>query len=205
MATQQAGQGQVLTEVLAPDVRPWRWTTGEFQQLGEEGRFAGRRVMLIEGEILEREMTSNPDHFTAVELAQAELRASFGVGFVVRAQGPFDIGRSTDPEPDLAVVRGGPRDFAQAHPTQAVLIVEVSSATLRYDQNEKSSLYASVAVPEYAILNIRARQIEVRREPVQDAAQRFGWRYSSLQVLAPEERWAPLHAINSVLVRDLLP
>lgn len=197
---------QAVTEEAAEaTVRPWRWTTEEFQQLGEEGRFEGRRVMLIEGEILERDMTSNPDHFTAVELAQEELRQSFGAGFVVRAQGPFDIGRATDPEPDIAVVRGGVRDFARVHPTQAAMVLEVSSATLRYDRSEKASLYASAQVPEYVLVNIAERTLEVRREPVQDAAQRFGWRYSSLQVLDAGAEFTPLYASSPVRVLNLLP
>ena len=197
----------VQTETIpeAARVRPWRWTTREFQQLGEEGRFEGRRVMLIEGEILERTRTSNPDHFTAVELAQEALRVSFGAGFLVRAQGPFNIGRTTDPEPDIAVVRGSVRDFAHAHPTEAVLVLEVSNATLRYDRSEKASLYASVQVPEYVLINIAERTLEVRREPIQDAAQRFGWRYRELQVLAAEAQWTPLHATEPVRVLDLLP
>ena len=193
---------------VAPDaapVRSWRWTTAEFQQLGEEGRFEGRRVMLIEGEILERTMTSNADHFTAVVLAQQALATSFGAGFVVRAQGPFNIGRTTDPEPDIAVVRGSVRDFARSHPTEAILVLEVSSATLRYDRGDKASLYASAQVPEYVLINIAERTLEVRREPIQDLTQRFGWRYSGLQVLAADAQWTPLHASQPVRVLDLLP
>lgn len=47
-----------------------------------------------------------------------------------------------------AVLTGRREDYSD-HPTTAVLIVEVSDITLRYDRGHKASLYACVGIEEY--------------------------------------------------------
>ncbi|MEM1186850.1 MAG: hypothetical protein AAGI53_17840, partial [Planctomycetota bacterium] len=46
--------------------RPKRWTREEYHRLGEQGFFDGRRVELINGEILEVSPQSH-DHFWSIE------------------------------------------------------------------------------------------------------------------------------------------
>ena len=43
----------------------------------------------------------------------------------------------SEPEPDVAVVRGGIRDYRDARPTAALLVVEVSDDSLRRDRTTK--------------------------------------------------------------------
>jgi len=44
---------------------------------------------------------------------------------------------------DVAVVTGTIRDYAKAHPTTALLVVEVAESSLAYHRSIKASLYAS--------------------------------------------------------------
>jgi len=37
----------------------------------------------------------------------------------------------SEPEPDVCVVRGSPRDYVESHPTRPALVVEVAQAGLR--------------------------------------------------------------------------
>ena len=181
-----------------------RWTTEEFQTLGDMGVFEGRHVELLEGEIYE--MTSGTPHFTAVMKCVRALERAFDDGFHARPQGPLNIGKNTDPEPDVAVVVGAIEDYAAQHPTTAVLVVEVSDATLRHDQTKKSSLYARAQIQELWILNLKARKLEVHRAPFEDANALHGWSYSDIRVLEATESIAPLSALQSpVNVVDLLP
>lgn len=181
-----------------------RWTTEQFQQLGDMGVFEGRHVELLEGEIYE--MTSGTPHFTAVMKCVRALERTFGDGFHARPQGPLNIGRTTDPEPDVAVVTGEIEDYAQQHPTTAVLVVEVSDATLKHDQTRKASLYARAQLPELWILNLKARQLETYRAPQKDDSSLYGWSYSLVQTWEAAESVAPLSAAHSlVAVADLLP
>ena len=99
----------------------------------------GERAELIDGEVLA--MTPQGSlHATAVVLVEEALRAAFAAGYVIRVQMPLALDPSSEPEPDVAVVRGSPRDYRDAHPTSALLVVEVANATLGYDRDQKGSL-----------------------------------------------------------------
>jgi Uma2 family endonuclease len=92
----------------------------------------------------------------------------------VRIQLPLALSEYDEPFPDLAVVSGSPRDYLAQHPTSALLVVEVSEASLKTDREVKGSLYASAGIPEYWILNLRERVLEVYREPTADARAVYG-------------------------------
>jgi Uma2 family endonuclease len=74
-------------------------------------------------------------------------------------------------------------DYERAHPSQALLIVEVASSSLAQDRLTKSRIYAAAGVPEYWIVNLRDDALEVHRHPDASAA-----RYAEEQVLRRGER-----------------
>lgn len=73
----------------------------------------------------------------------------------------------SEPEPDLSVVRGSPRDYFLHHPRpeDVTLVVEVSDTTLVQDRNIKRRLYAAAAIPVYWLVNLPDNQIEVYTHP----------------------------------------
>ncbi len=182
------------------------WTVEEFERLFEAGFFApDAKLELIEGEVWEK-MTQKTPHATAVTLAQYLLTSVFEVGFVVRIQLPIILGETSKPEPDIAVCSGSVRDYSQNHPTTAVLVVEISDATLIPDQQTKAPLYARAGIAEYWIVNLIERVLEVRRGPVAMPAQALGFGYRTKTVLQSGETISPLGAPDSVVrVEDLLP
>src|SRR5262245_13395555 len=105
-----------------------RWTVTEYHRLATQGAFAGRRTFLIEGEIYEM-APGDPPHATSTTTTADAVRAAFGPSYYVRVQLPLVLGLSTDPEPDVAVVAGVPRDHRDVHPNSAALVVEVSDST----------------------------------------------------------------------------
>src|SRR5205807_2759297 len=114
--------------------------------------------------------------------------------------------QTTEPEPDVSVVSGSSADYVQAHPTTAVLIVEVSDSTLRYDRGRKASLYARAGIADYWIVNLVDRRIEVYRDPVPDPTQHYGYRYSSQSVIVPPGTVTPLALPQAAIpAADLLP
>jgi Uma2 family endonuclease len=176
-----------------------RWRRDEYERMIENGLFApGERVELIDGEILKL----NPQgsfHATAVRLVEDALRLLFGVGFDVRAQLPVALGTHSEPEPDVAVVPGSPRDYREKHPSTAVLIVEVADATLEYDRVRKGSIYARAGITDYWLINLVERSVEVYRDPDQ-GSYRFSMRF------LPGDSISPLAAPNArIAVADLLP
>ncbi|WP_161542414.1 Uma2 family endonuclease [Rhodothermus marinus] len=167
-------------------VQTYRWTREAFEKLAEVGLIdPDARLELIDGEILQKMSPQSARHFTAVLKTEEALRTIFGPGYVVRVQGPLALGPYSEPEPDVAVVEGTIDDYVEAHPSTAVLVVEVADASLQFDRTRKAALYARAGIPEYWIVNLLDGVLEVHRRPEGDA-------YQQRMVLAPHEQIVPL-------------
>ena len=185
--------------------RPRRWTRGEFHRLAEQGLFAGRRVELVEGEVLEMTPQTNR-HMIAVDKVREALHEAFGAECWVFTQGPLALAEDREPEPDVAVVPGRRRDYLDRdNPSSALLVVEVSHRTLKYDRETKASMYAAAGIEDYWVVNLIDRRLEVFRRPIEDEGQRFGWGYGEMRILKSDERVKPLRGAGAVRVADLLP
>ncbi|HEY1065232.1 MAG TPA: Uma2 family endonuclease [Pirellulales bacterium] len=185
--------------------RPKRWTTDEYLRLAELGVFEGQKVELIAGEIVQHMSPQGEPHSATILLVSRFLYRAFGTDCCIRTQMPLSLAAGGMPEPDLAVVAGDPRDYTTA-PTTALLAVEVSDSSLPYDRGAKASLYAAGGVADYWIVDLRNRRIEVRRNPLPDAGELFGFLYGTLITVAPGQTLAPLAAPNfAVDPAELLP
>jgi Uma2 family endonuclease len=183
----------------------WRWSKGDYYRLGKLGFFEGERVELLEGLVMVLSPQTAP-HWTAVDRAKAILERVFTAGYHVRMHGPLDLGQTTEPEPDVCVVTGSREHYALAHPTTAVLIVEVSDARVSYDRRRKGSLYARAGIADYWLVNLVRRRVEVYRDPIPDASLVYGFRYSSRTDRLPPAVLNPLALPQAaVAVADLLP
>jgi Uma2 family endonuclease len=99
------------------------------------------------------------------------------------------------------MLRGDIRQYATRHPApeDVLLVVEVSDATLGFDRSRKARIYAESGIPEYWILNLIDRYLEVHREPQNGA-------YQSITVFPEAGTVSPLAApAAAVAVGDLLP
>lgn len=185
--------------------RARRWNYSEFMRLADLGFFRRQRAELIGGRIVEVAPQHNL-HSIAIGLAERAAGAPFGAAFWVRPQLPLHMGKWSGPEPDIAVVPGEPRDYvATGHPKSALLIIEVSDTTLRYDRRTKAGLYARHGVADYWIINLIDRHIEVHRDPIRDPSHLFRHRYASIVVFKPGEIIQPLSAQRGITADDLLP
>lgn len=93
----------------------------------------------------------------------------------------------------MAVVRGDLRAYTAAHPADPVLVVEIALSSLALDREHKASLYARAGRPEYWILNLMERVLEVYRDPVPSQNASYGWDYlvSRTRTDAPLEHVKP--------------
>lgn len=182
------------------------WTRADYDRLITEGAFDhGEPVELLAGKLIARE-PQGTYHFTTIALAAHALERAFGPEWTVRQQAPLALDDDSEPEPDLAVVRGEPIDFLESHPARPALVVEVAETSLKLDRDLKGALYARGGLPEYWIINVRARCLEVHRAPGPDPTRSLGWRYHDIAVLVAGERVTPLALGNqSIAVADLLP
>jgi len=188
------------------DYQTRRFKRAEYDRLIELGVFQpGDPIELIGGELMVAE-PQGAAHYTAIIKTARALEAAFGPGWHVRTQGPIGLDDDSEPEPDVAIVPGGPDDYSRAHPSRAALTVEVAESSLAVDRYRKGSLYARAGLTDYWILNLVDRVLEVYREPAPDAAAPFGWRYARREVLDVTARVAPLAAPSAAIrVADLLP
>jgi Uma2 family endonuclease len=190
----------------APHVLTRPWTRAEYDRLIEIGFLdEDEPIELLGGQLVVREPHRSP-HATGVRLADEALRRVFGPGWDVRPGLPVALDEESEPEPDVCVVRGGPRTYRDAHPSRPVLIVEVALGSLAVDRHIKGSLYARAGIRDYWIVNLPERQVELHRRPVADAAATYCWRYVDVTVLYMQDFVAPLAAPTArIAVADLLP
>ena len=189
-----------------PAIGTRKWTRLEYDRLVEAEILGPEdRIELLGGHMIVKEPQYSP-HATAIQLVQRTLDRAFGPGWSVRPQLPIALAEDSEPEPDVCVVRGDPRDYRDAHPERPVLIVEVSLSRLGFDREHKGSLYARAGITDYWIVNLADRRVEIYREPMADGAASFGWRYGRSITLGPDERISPLAApAAEIAVADLLP
>jgi Uma2 family endonuclease len=170
------------------------WTRAEYDRLIDLGLLdEDEPVELLGGRLVVREPQQSP-HATSTQLVAEALRQAFGRGYHVRCQLPIALDEESEPEPDVSVVSGDPRDYRDHHPARAVLVVEVSARSLAVDRRVKGSLYARAGIEDYWIVNVAARSLEVNRRPGEDRSVPYGWRYRDVRALGEGEGIAPLAA-----------
>lgn len=132
--------------------------------LGEDDR-----VELLEGVLVDMSPQS-AGHAFVIQTLNLALARALPRGFVVRPQLPLTLASGeSEPEPDLAVVRATDATSSERHPATALLVVEVAAESLAKDQTVKARLYARAGIPEYWIVDVAARAVEVRRDPDAEA------------------------------------
>ena len=122
-------------------------------------------VELLEGWLVPK-MVKNPPHSTATHLTTKALEQILPSGWHVRSQEPITLGDS-EPEPDVAIVRGDPAQYERSHPgpQDVALVVEVADASLDRDRSIKKRVYARAGIPVYWVVNLQERRIEVYTAP----------------------------------------
>ncbi len=192
----ELANGEILERGLPrPLHRAEYYALAELGILGHE-----ERTELIYGRVIKRMSPIGRPHSIVVSKTAAALADAFGAGWTVEQQLPIQLSDGMEPQPDVAVFSGVSDDYPDVpSASDAVLLVEVSQATLRYDRGTKARLYAAAGVPEYWLLNLSKRTLEVRRQPESGV-------YRTLEVYDENGAIAPVSAPNApVRVADLLP
>jgi Uma2 family endonuclease len=158
------------------------------------------RVELIRGEIIEK-MPTGLFHAAVVRLLIRLLAEPLRCRTCYLSQSSLRLADSM-PEPDFALLKSRADDYSfppgpTAH--DVLLLAEVSESTLANDQNSKLKLYAENSIPEYWIVNLIDRQLEVYRQPGPTG-------YAEVRVLRDADTVSPLAFSELTLaVRELFP
>ena len=180
---------------------PRLFSRQDYYRLAEHGILApDERTELVYGLIIKRVPPMGRPHSIAVGKTAATLTTALGDGHAVERQAAIQLGSRSEPLPDVVVLPGMSDDYPDVPlASDILLLVEVSDTTLRYDRGTKATMYAADRIPDYWLVNLRTRTLEVRRQPESGE-------YLSLDVYAEGEAVAPLAAPDvPVRVADLLP
>lgn len=172
-------------KLVRDTVQRHRFTLEQFHRLGELGFLDDdNRYELIEGEIYKMPPIG-PEHGGTFEIARRRIeKLEDPEVYHARVQNALRLGNS-EPIPDIAIVSGKPEEYLQQHPTTALLVIEIADTSLSHDRGRKLRLYAKHNIPEYWIINLKERVLEVYREPVRS-------RYQSKQILGLDDTVRPL-------------
>ena len=143
-----------------------RFTVDEYHRMIEVGILEeDDPVELLEGLILYK-LTRTPPHDVAVALAGKILGRLLPDGWHVRQQSAITTDDS-EPEPDIAVVRGDERSYSNRHPGPAdvAVVIEVADTSLARDRLDKLRLYARAGISVHWIVNLIDGWIEVYANP----------------------------------------
>ena len=178
-----------------------KWTVKEYQKLGEMGFFhPEERVELLSGNIItiSAKGTANT---SATRRTANLLRDILGNQVDVYYKSPIALDNNSEPEPDIAIVRIDPFDYATHHPTpsEVYLIIEVADSSLTFDREIKAKAYARSGIADYWVLNVNDRQIHVFREPAENG-------YQSELILGENGSISPLQfpTVN-IAIGEMLP
>jgi Putative restriction endonuclease len=144
----------------------WPLTVAQYHQMIASGILTSDDpVELLSGWLIQK-MTKNPPHRIATRLVREALETLIPTDWYVETQEPITLSDS-EPEPDVAIIRGNTRDYQDCHPgpENIALIVEVADSTLDRDRTLKQTIYARAGIATYWIVNLVDRQLEVYTKP----------------------------------------
>lgn len=157
---------------------PYRWTVDLYHQAIAAGIFEGQPIELLAGELIEMSPEGIP-HAGLSSDAADYLRECLGNRAKVREAKPITLPNDSEPEPDIAIVKPLTGVYkTERHPQVADIfwVIEYANTSLEKDLQVKHKIYAQAMIPEYWVINLRARELIMFRDPV-------GGTYQSTQSL----------------------
>jgi len=181
-------------------------TVGQYHAMIRAGELeSGSPIELLEGWLVTK-MIKNPPHSASTAKTRRCLNGLLPVGWSVDSQEPVTTPDS-EPEPDVAVIRGLREDYVERHPgpLDVGLVVEVADSSLDRDRGWKKRIYAAAGIPVYWIVNLVDRQIEVFTRPSGPSDRPD---YGTCQIYLPGNEVPVVldaNELGRIAVHDLLP
>ena len=143
-----------------------RFSVASYQRMIASGALTSEdKVELLENYVVLK-MPHNPPHDSTIQRMLRPLLKSLPRGWDLRVQSAITLSNS-EPEPDFAVVRGSSAEYESHHPFAADVgrVIEVADTSLARDRHDKGRIYANASIPNYWVVNLLDRRIEVYSQP----------------------------------------
>jgi Uma2 family endonuclease len=188
-----------------PDRGLYQFTVEQYERIVELGLLTEEdKVELLDG-FLVKKMTRHEPHSFACTVAREAIARLMPAGWYLRVEQPVRIPDRDEPEPDLAIVTGSPRDHLRLgrppEPGEVSFVLEVADSTLVGDRTVKLRAYARARISVYWLVNLVDRQVEIYTGPESE-------RYGNIQIIGPDQAATVVvdgSAVGQVVVADLLP
>jgi Uma2 family endonuclease len=134
-----------------------RFSLEQYYELGALG-LLDRPTELLEGIITDMEPIG-PYHANVGDHLSQIFQQKAADRYRVRVQYPINLGRLSQPQPDLVLYRPGL--WRGQHPGAAdiSLIIEISESSVAFDLGEKLALHKAAAIREYWVVDLKAKQV----------------------------------------------
>ena len=162
-------EGTIIRKHAAPPA-PRLFNVDEYYAMAEAGILGeDDRVELIEGEIVVMSPIGSRHAGCLNRLNELLVPAARGRA-VVASQNPLRLKDSSEPQPDIALLRWRSDRYSGRHPDSrdTLLVVELADSSLGFDRGVKLALYARNGIAEVWVVDLRAAAVEVYRSPGRD-------------------------------------
>jgi len=155
----------LAAELSDEQLRPLRFR--ELQRLIDDGAFADddQPFELLEGALVVV-MPEGEPHSWGIQVLNRLLTRELGDSPAVRIGHLWIASEISVPGPDVAVIPAA--YYGDRHPSEALLVIEVSVSSLSKDLGIKARIYARAGVREYWVVDPAHRQVHLHTEPSQD-------------------------------------
>jgi Uma2 family endonuclease len=150
-----------------------QFTVKQFHQMAEAGILSeNERVELIRGEMIDMSPIGTRHAGCVLFLSNFLILLSGGRA-LINVQNPLELDETSEPQPDIALLRPRPDFYRNSHPQpeDIFLLIEVADTTVKYDRDVKIPLYAEANIPEVWLVDVNQEVVEVYRNPLQGVYQ----------------------------------
>ena len=149
---------------------------------------------------------NQPHQFALIQLNRLMLRL-VPDDWTVSPEGSIALDETRVPIPDLAVLRGGPREYQSRRPAaaDAAILVEIADTSIRKDLGPTLAAYAAASIPVYWVVNFNARRVEVYGGPSSESGRST---YADRREYGPGDSVPVVLAgaeVGRLAVNDILP
>ncbi len=194
-----ATSATTLTPFVPATPKPHRFSVAEYERMVFSGVLEeDLSIELIRGEIVDK-MPTGQQHSWAIPTLMRLFVMQLGARCCYLSQSSLRL-KDSLPEPDFVLLKPRGDEYAlppSASAADALLVIEVADTSIATDRKSKQELYAENGIPEYWIINLVDRTLEVYRQP-----QAKG--YTEIRVLRDAETMAPLAFPDFVLTAQQL-
>ncbi|MBE9032913.1 Uma2 family endonuclease [filamentous cyanobacterium LEGE 11480] len=187
-------------------VTTYKWSIDRYHQAVQAGVFEDQPVELLNGEIV----VMPPEgeiHACRGDITVEYLRYLLGNRAQIREAKPITLHHNqSEPEPDIAIVEPRFWEYNEHHPYPENIhwTIEFANTSLKKDLETKDKIYATANIQEYWVINLKATELIVFRDPANGIYQ-SQQNYSSgslsplafsdisitIDILLGKQRWIP--------------